>query len=780
MTVSTLGILAHVTPALIKNAFRNYVRFWITLGDGSKRLSANEFYYNQVFLMIKELADYLTHETAEDVQKLTDTQLPAPPWASSRKVMIPMSTCSDAAQYLIEYFGPQSLQEVVGGARWWQMRTLEGVPGEWISQYTDYHTVVRASEGKNTSLSTSMAKHMTRNTQNRNPRHEQPNQPYEQPNSEAGRYADTDEERTRLTRVMLYFHGGGYYFGSNETHRFMILRIARKFGGFAFAVNYRKAPQYPFPCAIQDCLAAYLYLTRPPPGAKHAPVPPESIVFGGDSAGGGLALAVLQVLRDLELPLPAGAVLLSPWCDLTHSFPSILQNTKTDYIPPYSFIHKPSAMWPLPTDTGVFAHSWCMFGKRRSRSVPPPAACKQEEVVNVTDPTGKSIPVTSQVQMYATNAQLFHPLCSPALSGSLGGLPPLFVLAGDAEVLRDEAIYIAHKAAHPDRFPLRDELMDRYPSMRKMQAKYYHQPTKVHLQVYDAQCHVFPMFLLTTPAKYAFRALTSFIKYVTGAPCMEVPQASGAQKEWQYSGTDGDAFFQPNEESVYSGKVPLHRHAFDGNMIRERVDYTGKVRPMEAPETMQALRMPFGRVGMVNYDTYHRFQEGHTIWDNRYQHSTKRAQKKRAKYERRFARFLEKAQDEGLLDDMGDLDISASGTHWTDLAAFGPTDLHNEAPPPSSVVRRRDTPESLSMLKLALYQRAQRRKSLGLAGNAPPHKDEALHLRRSASFCSTWSGATIGENEPRMRGTGEHRPTDDTGKPLSKRFGLWKCTYLYG
>lgn len=125
-------------------------------------------------------------------------------------------------------------------------------------------------------------------------------------------------------------HGGAYYWGSINTHRYTIWRHARKMHGRCFAINYRKAPQYPFPCAIQDCLAAYLYLVNPPPGAPHLPVDPKSIVLAGDSAGGGLCLALLQILRDTPgLKLPAGAVLLSPWSDLTHSFPSILQNTAT-------------------------------------------------------------------------------------------------------------------------------------------------------------------------------------------------------------------------------------------------------------------------------------------------------------------------------------------------------------------------------------------------------------------------------------------------------------------
>ena len=107
------------------------------------------------------------------------------------------------------------------------------------------------------------------------------------------------------------------------------------------AINYRLSPQYPFPCAIQDALAAYLYLIRPPPEAKHKPVKPRHIVIMGDSAGGGLSLATLQVIRDSGLPPCAGGVLISPWCDLSHSFPSIYTNTAT--VSPCLNIFSPAA-----------------------------------------------------------------------------------------------------------------------------------------------------------------------------------------------------------------------------------------------------------------------------------------------------------------------------------------------------------------------------------------------------------------------------------------------------
>lgn len=104
---------------------------------------------------------------------------------------------------------------------------------------------------------------------------------------------------------------------------------------------------------VQDALASYLYLIRPPPGAKHKAVDPAKLTVAGDSAGGGLSLALMCLIRDSGLPPPAGCellpafvvqysrlltlispagLLISPWCDLSHSFPSILQNTKSDVI----------------------------------------------------------------------------------------------------------------------------------------------------------------------------------------------------------------------------------------------------------------------------------------------------------------------------------------------------------------------------------------------------------------------------------------------------------------
>lgn len=117
----------------------------------------------------------------------------------------------------------------------------------------------------------------------------------------------------------------------NGTHRYQVQRHARKLGARAFSPSFRLAPQYPFPCSLQDALAAYLYLIDPPDSAKidGTDDPPKAIhahniVLYGDSSGGALALSLLVVLRDAGLPMPAGCVLMSPWVDLTHSFPSVM------------------------------------------------------------------------------------------------------------------------------------------------------------------------------------------------------------------------------------------------------------------------------------------------------------------------------------------------------------------------------------------------------------------------------------------------------------------------
>jgi acetyl esterase/lipase len=111
------------------------------------------------------------------------------------------------------------------------------------------------------------------------------------------------------SRVVLYLHGGGYSLGSARSHRSLAKRIAFAAGAAAVLPDYRLAPEHVFPAAVEDAVAAYRWLLAT--GAR-----PERIAVAGDSAGAGLALALLVSLRDAGTPLPACAVLLSPFADL--------------------------------------------------------------------------------------------------------------------------------------------------------------------------------------------------------------------------------------------------------------------------------------------------------------------------------------------------------------------------------------------------------------------------------------------------------------------------------
>lgn len=79
------------------------------------------------------------------------------------------------------------------------------------------------------------------------------------------------------------------------------------------AVDYRLAPQHPFPAAVEDALATYLYLIDPPKDDESYPIDPKKIVIAGDSAGGGLTFSLLMAIRNVGLPAPGGAMTLSPW-----------------------------------------------------------------------------------------------------------------------------------------------------------------------------------------------------------------------------------------------------------------------------------------------------------------------------------------------------------------------------------------------------------------------------------------------------------------------------------
>ena len=123
--------------------------------------------------------------------------------------------------------------------------------------------------------------------------------------------------------VILYFHGGSYNSGSLASHRSLVANIAVSTKSRLLNVDYRLAPEHPFPAAVDDAVTSYHWLLD-------NQVRPEKIIIAGDSAGGGLAIALPLKLRDVGVPLPAGMICLSPWTDLTCSGESWMENQKVD------------------------------------------------------------------------------------------------------------------------------------------------------------------------------------------------------------------------------------------------------------------------------------------------------------------------------------------------------------------------------------------------------------------------------------------------------------------
>ncbi len=131
----------------------------------------------------------------------------------------------------------------------------------------------------------------------------------------------------RDDRVILYFHGGAYVFGSPHTHGALVAHLSRYSGHMGCMPSYRLAPENPFPAAIEDARLAYAIL-------REAGYLPEQIVLGGDSAGGGLALALLGQLIAEGESLPAGVFAFSPLTDLSFTAPSIRENADKDVLLP--------------------------------------------------------------------------------------------------------------------------------------------------------------------------------------------------------------------------------------------------------------------------------------------------------------------------------------------------------------------------------------------------------------------------------------------------------------
>lgn len=140
--------------------------------------------------------------------------------------------------------------------------------------------------------------------------------------------------------TIFYVHGGAYMFGSPHTHKAMLARLCRNGGFEAVLPSYRLAPEHPFPAALEDVIAAYVAWRQNN----------ENVVIGGDSAGGGLALALLAETARLGLAPPRGTFVLSPLADMTGSAPSLMSNSASDVILPSNRLAEVAQMYLSDAD----------------------------------------------------------------------------------------------------------------------------------------------------------------------------------------------------------------------------------------------------------------------------------------------------------------------------------------------------------------------------------------------------------------------------------------------
>lgn len=177
--------------------------------------------------------------------------------------------------------------------------------------------------------------------------------------TEGEKYLSMMRDVTSKTTV-LYIHGGALFLLDPAFYRGLTQKIAKLTGGRCYSVRYRLAPQNLFPAPLLDVLLAYMSLLYPPPDSYHTPVSPSDIIFSGDSAGGNLGYALLQLALELQrsstkimwygeervLPVPAGIACMSPWLDITLSMPSVVTNQSFDYLPKRELQFKSSGIWP--------------------------------------------------------------------------------------------------------------------------------------------------------------------------------------------------------------------------------------------------------------------------------------------------------------------------------------------------------------------------------------------------------------------------------------------------
>ncbi|KAH6679589.1 hypothetical protein B0J14DRAFT_686739 [Halenospora varia] len=595
MVFNTATVGTAVTPAVLQTFFSHYLNRKPLAQKPTAHIS-----YDEGLHLIRKFLLYASHHTVEDVQRFTSQWVPHPTWVKVDEVKIPEEYLVKSAEAIQEQLGHRGIEKV-GGKTWWQWRRPQSeLKAEWIEMRADYQERKRKNDPG--------------------------------------------------TRVMLYVHGGAYFFGSVDEHRYQMQRHARKL----------KA-RFPFPCGLHDCLAAYLYLLTVQD--------PSTIILAGDSAGGGMILSMMVTMRDRGIPLPAGAILLSPWVDLTHSFPSVSGDNPLDYIPPHGFHQRPSASWPPPNSDDMLAIEEGIVKKlahQQHNSFPqeneadavqgfhidhhPDAGTQNDTAATGTSTRpghdlsimidGNLVEVKDQIQMYTTNQLISHPLVSPVLQPSLGGLPPLLIMVGGGEMLRDEQIYLAHKAANPAKYPPGDAFLDEAPHDHNRNQINRWKPTDVQLQVWEDLCHVAPTLSFTRPAKYMYRSVAQFGAWAlaraqkTEIEILDDDDVSVISRS--ESDDEEDAPIEKKDtidahhDGIQVGKAGDPLPAFKNHMIRQRVDRHGRIYDLEPASQLPGCKLSPSEIGVIKQGPVKKWMAAKREWDTKFASAKRKVQKKRA------------------------------------------------------------------------------------------------------------------------------------------------------
>ncbi|KAI0997453.1 hypothetical protein K3495_g10732 [Podosphaera aphanis] len=560
--VNTLTLVGVLAQEFVSTLFGHYIK---NRSKSDKPIS--DLSYDESLALLRKILAHAQLGTVEDIQKLTAHWVPVPNWINLDSITIPAEFLTTSAQAIEKELSETGIKQI-GGKNWWKWRGPKGnLMADWIE----------AKEDSNLRLT----------------------------------------GKLDGNRVMFFVHGGAYYFGSPRTHRYQLQRHARMLKARVFAPWYRVAPQFPFPCGVYDCLASYLYLLTFQD--------PSTIILAGDSAGGGMVMSMLIVMRNQGIPLPAGAVLISPWVDLTHSFPSVAEDGSQDYIPSHASHHKPSTAWPPPTAQDILA-AQKSFQEENPNGVPliersNPVTWFSNETT--TQLNGKEIKVHDQIHMYASNHLLLHPLVSSVLQPTLGGLPPLLITVGGGEILRDEQIYLAHKAANPLKYlPADLDEKDREELMN-------FEPTDVQLQVWDDLCHALPALTFAPSAKFIYKSIAQFsARTLSKAQGIEIEimnddNNSKGRKHVkdEYKPLDPDPYIRNSND-------PLPN--FKNHMIRQRVDRYGNIYPLEDESELPACNVDPSLIGKMRDEPFMKWVEMKSKWEIKFASSKRKMQRRSA------------------------------------------------------------------------------------------------------------------------------------------------------